>query len=110
MKPDKQGKNKGRPAPPVEHQFKPGQSGNPRGRPKGSLSLSTLLREALSENDGERAKRIIDAMITCAEKGDIRHIKELLDRIDGKVADNLNVEGGVSISFEIVEAVPPERG
>lgn len=35
--------------PPKDHQFKPGQSGNPKGRPKGSKSFSTYLQEALAE-------------------------------------------------------------
>lgn len=30
-----------------EHQFKPGQSGNPNGRPKGRKNLSTMIRDAL---------------------------------------------------------------
>jgi hypothetical protein len=34
--------------PPVEHQFKPGQSGNKRGRPKGSKSEATIINEILS--------------------------------------------------------------
>jgi hypothetical protein len=33
--------------PPREHQFKPGQSGNPKGRPRGSKSFTTLLVEEL---------------------------------------------------------------
>jgi Family of unknown function (DUF5681) len=35
--------------PPRHTRFKPGQSGNPRGRPSGSKNLSTLLSEALNE-------------------------------------------------------------
>ena len=35
--------------PPKETQFKPGQSGNPDGRPKGSRNLATDLREELDE-------------------------------------------------------------
>jgi hypothetical protein len=35
--------------PPRHTRFKKGQSGNPRGRPKGSKNLPTLLTEALNE-------------------------------------------------------------
>jgi hypothetical protein len=34
--------------PPVEHQFKPGQSGNKRGRPKGSKNEATIMSELLN--------------------------------------------------------------
>jgi hypothetical protein len=35
--------------PPKEHQFKPGRSGNPRGRPKGSKNEATIWRDVLSK-------------------------------------------------------------
>ena len=35
--------------PPRAHQFKPGQSGNKKGRPKGSRSLKTLVAEELDK-------------------------------------------------------------
>lgn len=35
--------------PPKHTQFKPGQSGNPQGRPKGTKNLATDLDEELSE-------------------------------------------------------------
>src|ERR1700736_5248771 len=35
--------------PPEDTKFRPGMRGNPRGRPKGSKNLSTLLKEAASD-------------------------------------------------------------
>jgi hypothetical protein len=47
--------------PPVHSQFKPGQSGNPSGRPKGSQNLQTLFNKVLDEEislrDGAESKR-----------------------------------------------------
>jgi Family of unknown function (DUF5681) len=34
--------------PPIEHRFKPGQRGNPRGRPKGRKNEATILHELLN--------------------------------------------------------------
>ena len=47
--------------PPVHTRFQKGQSGNPRGRPRGSKNLSTLLIEALDKlvvvtENGKRRK------------------------------------------------------
>lgn len=48
--------------PPAARKFKPGVSGNPRGRPKGSPNLATVLRRALNEkvviNEGGRRKSV----------------------------------------------------
>jgi hypothetical protein len=46
---DKQNSAVGYGRPPVNRQFKPGQSGNPRGRPKGSKNFATMFAEALNE-------------------------------------------------------------
>lgn len=37
------------PSPGKDHQFKPGQSGNPNGRPKGRKSLSTMIQQMLND-------------------------------------------------------------
>jgi len=55
--------------PPLEHQFKPGQSGNKRGRPKGSKSEATILNELLSrkininQNGTTRRISVLEGML-----------------------------------------------
>jgi Family of unknown function (DUF5681) len=48
--------------PPQHSKFKPGQSGNPKGRPKGALNLETDLTQELSEKiairEGERSLKL----------------------------------------------------
>ena len=74
--------------------FRPGVSGNPGGRPKGR-SITARLREALESNrlgnnNIKEGKTVLDlvveAILTEAAAGNARIIKELLDRIEGKVA------------------------
>ena len=75
--------------PPSHTRFKPGQSGNPRGRPGGSKNLSTLLDEALnelvvvSENGGRKRiskrKAAFKQLGNEAAKGNWRALKLLVD-------------------------------
>jgi len=75
--------------PPRRSRFKKGQSGNPRGRPRGSKNISTLLREALNEpvtvaeNSGHRKitmrQAIIKQLVHQAAKANWRAMKILLD-------------------------------
>jgi hypothetical protein len=48
--------------PPKHSQFKPGQSGNPRGRPKGQRNLTTVIKDALLETitirEGARTRKV----------------------------------------------------
>jgi len=53
--------------PPVNRQFKPGQSGNPRGRPKGSKNLATTFAEVLSRRIKVRDKNGKIRMLTKLE-------------------------------------------
>jgi len=51
--------------PPIATRFRPGQSGNPRGRPKGARSVSGVIAAALSER------------VAVTENGQRRHISKL---------------------------------
>ncbi len=75
--------------PPKATQFKPGQSGNPKGRPRGTKNLTTDLEEELAETiritEGGHSRVITKqrAMVKtlCAKalKGDSRASKVLFD-------------------------------
>ena len=68
--------------PPVHTRFKPGQSGNPKGRRKGQRNVHTVVAEALSQRitirEGNRTRSVtkLDAviltMLTAALKGDAK--------------------------------------
>jgi hypothetical protein len=68
--------------PPIEHQFKPGHSGNPSGRRKGARDFTSDLREELAElvsiKDGDgsvqltRQRAIVKVLVQAAVAGDQR--------------------------------------
>jgi len=79
--------------PPRHTGFQKGRSGNPKGRPKGSKNLATLLGEALDEKvmlteDGRRrrvTKRelVIKQLVNKSASADLRAIKQLTDIVQG---------------------------
>lgn len=60
------------------HLFKPGQSGNPKGRPKGSKNKTKALAEGLI---GNNASKIVRKVIEMALNGDQACLKMCMDRI-----------------------------
>lgn len=60
------------------YQFKPGESGNPAGRPKGSKNRMKLLAEQLI---GNNAKAIVKKVIDMALHGNEACLKMCMDRI-----------------------------
>jgi len=83
--------------PPVEYRFKPGQSGNPNGRPKGSLNLKTHLIETLSERititEGPKSRRVnklralVLSLAAKGIKGDARAAAYVLSLVQQSLTD-----------------------
>ncbi|MGO4386766.1 DUF5681 domain-containing protein [Microvirga sp. 2YAF29] len=82
----------GRGRPPRSSQFKPGQSGNPGGRRKGSVNLKTVMTAVLeseielTENGRKRKVPLLEAIILRqaqdALRGQLRATDSLLDRYE----------------------------
>ncbi len=79
--------------------FQPGVSGNPKGKPKGARHFSTLLKEAIikvAEGDAEPADRmIVKQLVDKAKKGDLQAIDRVLDRVDGKAEQTINLDADI---------------
>ena len=63
--------------------FKPGQSGNPKGRPKGSKSLKTYVKEMLKDMNEEEKRDFL--------KGIPKRI--IWEMAEGKAAQDVKIEG-----------------
>jgi hypothetical protein len=66
--------------PPKATRFKPGKSGNPNGRPKGSLNLSSELRRELAK------------LVTVRENGEAKKVSKRVALIKSLIAKGLGGE------------------
>lgn len=95
--------------PPKHSQFKPGQSGNPRGRSKGARSLKVIAREVFLEKvlvrtaDGERrihkGELLVRKVVDSAIKGNARDAAKGLHLHSLAIPDE-PATGGISPDFE----------
>lgn len=86
-----------------KHKFKPGESGNPAGKPKGALSAKTIIKKWLEAKDkfknpitGEdellsQYDIIAIQQIAKARKGDTKAFDSVLDRVEGKPKQEIDV-------------------
>lgn len=58
--------------------FKPGQSGNPSGKPKGARNKTTLAMEVILEG---QAEKLTQKLLTLAEAGDMAAMRICMDRL-----------------------------
>jgi hypothetical protein len=97
--------------PPRAHQFKPGQSGNPKGRPRGAKSEATILQDLLQHKIGlsERGKTrritlheaILRRIAEDCLKGNTKSAAFLLNRYHAMTSSEPD-ESGLSDDEQIV--------
>lgn len=83
--------------------WKKGQSGNPKGRPKGSKNRSTIIREILDlmvKKEDEEGKTVwqskeylmVEALVNKAiEKGDVNAFNALYNNLYGNLKDTVDL-------------------
>lgn len=77
------------------HKFKPGQSGNPNGRPKKIPNLEKIIGEVLGDEDDPDSKirKIVETLADRAiKRGDTRAVDILFDRLAGKAKQSISFE------------------
>lgn len=101
------------------HQFKPGETGNPDGRPKGSQNRSTIARkwleiETSDENPLtgnieklEQQDLVILTLIKEARSGNVAAAKELLDSAYGKAVQQIESKNENFNHESIFEKIEP---
>ena len=113
MAKDKKSYATGYKKPPKEHQFTKGQSGNPRGRPKGSKNVATLLQEELAQTivvqeQGQnksikKLDAIVKQLVMKALKGDSRAIEYLFKQLNLNTDQETDKASNFTADPEIVK-------
>ena len=85
--------------------FEKGQSGNPAGRPPGSISITTEIKKKLQEIPDGQKKTYLELLINRILKlgvvdGNEQMIKAIWNYIDGLPNQKLNLEGNLIINIE----------
>lgn len=109
--------------PPRSGQFRKGQSGNPKGRPKATKNVSTMLEEVffrkiqITENGRRREVTMVEAilrqLVNGAVKGEMRHIDRVLKLLPYVqeardailAAESRGTEADPAADFAVLEAL-----
>ena len=106
-------------APPEEHQFKPGQSGNPAGPPKRRTQLWVYINQFMAMTDAELAKverpaltqaqkfalKLVKRATQGKECGSERLARYCVDRDEGKASEHLTIDKDNELSDDECEEI-----
>ena len=91
--------------------WRPGQSGNPGGRPKKKL-IDDALEELLSANDSELAVLIAHKLLAKAKRGELKAIQLIAERVEGKPKAKMEIsaalDGNVDVRSMTLEEIDAE--
>jgi len=97
---------------PEGKKFPKGVSGNPNGRPKGRISFIPAIKQALAEcvddNKGDPIQMrdaLVKTLLNKALGGDMKALEYVIDRIDGKALQNVEMDARVEISKDKLHKV-----
>lgn len=106
--------------PPEAHQFRPGQSGHPRGRPKGRKNTDTLVRSIMDSRINmriggrDRKVSIREAILTRfaeeALKGNPKPAAFLFQHYDASSATDQIADGSIDQDQAIIDAFLEQTG
>lgn len=85
--------------------FKKGQTGNPNGRPKGSLrDIKEVLKDLLSQekNNSQLIDGLMTVVVNKALKGDLKAVEMLLSYTYGKPTQKTEITGAEGAPIEVV--------
>ena len=100
-----------------EFTWRPGQSGNLKGRPKGIVNLTGRLRAVLTTpiDNGRKPKKgeprqtyadeLMALAVQAARKGDYRFFQHIYERMEGKVPEHLVIEAAKKMVAQEAEAL-----
>jgi hypothetical protein len=75
------------------HEFKPGKSGNPKGRPPTRGLLVHLRKQLEDATEGQAAEELIaQKLVDLAKAGDLAAIRECFDRIEGRPKQSVDLD------------------
>lgn len=89
-----------------KHKFKKGQTGNPNGRPKGSLrDIKDVLKDLLSQekNQQQLIDGLMSVVINKALKGDLKAVDMLLSYTYGKPTQKTEIIGEIETTNKNID-------